>query len=68
MSIHHRTLPIVIRKARQKMAENPTGYIEEKVKDEVKDESRHLDNKADLANVKTEVIKWYVGLFISISL
>ena len=45
------------------MGENPTGY-EEKVKDEVKDEPRHLDNKADLADVKTEMIKWYVGLFI----
>ena len=52
------------------MARNPTEYIEEKVKDEV----WHLATKGDLANlegkisdVKTEVIKWYVGLFTLIT-
>ncbi|MEH0007097.1 MAG: hypothetical protein V6Z82_00030 [Flavobacteriales bacterium] len=49
-------------------AENLTDYIERKVKDEVKNETRHLATKADLANVKTEMIKWHVGLFILLSL
>lgn len=34
----------------------------------LKNETRHLATKEDLANVKMEMIKWYVGLFILLSL
>ena len=55
-------------KVGRETAENLTQYIKRKVKDEVKNETRHLATKEDLANVKMEVIKWYVGLFILLSL
>ena len=55
-------------KVGKETAENLTQYIKRKVKDEVKNETRHLATKEDLANVKMEMIKWYVGLFILLSL
>ncbi|WP_262246206.1 hypothetical protein [Parapedobacter soli] len=39
-------------------AENLTTYIEEKIKDEVGDKTKILATKADLAETKSEVIKW----------
>lgn len=39
-------------------AENLTTYIEEKIKGEVEDKTKNLATKADLAENKTEIIKW----------
>nr|WP_315417294.1 hypothetical protein [uncultured Pedobacter sp.] len=38
-------------------------YIEAKV-----DKTTHLASKEDLANAKTDMIKWFVGLFIALAL
>ncbi|GGC21772.1 hypothetical protein GCM10011386_12180 [Parapedobacter defluvii] len=39
-------------------AENLTTYIEEQIKEEVEDKTKILATKADLAETKTEIIKW----------
>lgn len=39
-------------------AENLTTYIEEKIKEEVEDKTKILATKADLAENKSELIKW----------
>ncbi|SDG86975.1 hypothetical protein SAMN05421827_11257 [Pedobacter terrae] len=44
-------------------AEQLTSYIEAKV-----DKTTHLASKEDLANAKTDMIKWFVGLFIALAL
>ena len=33
-----------------------------------KNKTRHLASKEDLANTKTEMIKWFVGLFFALAL
>lgn len=45
-----------------------TGYIEAKVNKSVVDKTTHLAYKEDLANAKTDMIKWFVGLFIALAL
>jgi len=44
-------------------AENLTAYIEAKI-----DKTAHLASKEDLANTKTDMIKWFVGLFMALAL
>lgn len=39
-----------------------------KIDKEVIHSTRHLASKEDLANTKTEIIKWFVGLFIALAL
>ncbi len=39
-------------------AENLTSYIEEKIRDEFNDRFQYLVSKVDLANTKTDLIKW----------
>ena len=39
-------------------AETLTTYIEEKIKEEFADNSKILATKEDLANTKSEIIKW----------
>lgn len=39
-------------------AETLTTYIEEKIKEEFIDNSKILATKEDVANTKTEIIKW----------
>ncbi|QDW27739.1 hypothetical protein FFJ24_024030 [Pedobacter sp. KBS0701] len=50
------------------VAENLTSYIESKVDKTVVDKTAHLASKEDLANTKTDMIKWFVGLFIALAL
>ncbi len=45
-------------------AENLTSYIAEKIRDEFNDRSQHLATKVDLANTKTDVIKWMFVFWI----
>ena len=45
-------------------AESLTLYIEEKMRDEFNDRSQHLATKIDLANTKTDVIKWMFVFWI----
>lgn len=46
-------------------AEHLTSYIEEKIRDEINDRSQLLATKVDLANTKTDVIKWMFVFWIS---
>jgi hypothetical protein len=45
-------------------AENLTSYIEEKIRDEFNDRSQYLVSKVDLANTKTDLIKWMFVFWI----
>jgi len=45
-------------------AENLTTYIEKKIKEEVEDKTKILATKADLAENKTEIIKWMFVFWI----
>ena len=49
-------------------AENLTAYIEAKIDKTVSDKTTHLASKEDLANTKTDMIKWFVSLFIALAL
>lgn len=49
-------------------AESLTAYIEAKVDKTVVDKTSHLALKKDLANAKTDMIKWFVGLFFALAL
>jgi hypothetical protein len=49
-------------------AENLTAYIEAKVDKTVVEKTAHLALKEDLANTKTDMIKWFVGLFMALAL
>ena len=56
-------------------AENLTSYIEQKIKEDIKDETRLLATREDISNVreeiykvKTDMIKWYVSLFILLAM
>lgn len=49
-------------------AENLTAYIEAKIDKTVVDKTNHLASKEDLANTKIDMIKWFVGLFITLAL
>ena len=49
-------------------AEQLISYIEAKVDKTVVGKTTHLAYKEDLANAKTDMIKWFVGLFIALAL
>ncbi len=49
-------------------AENLTSYIEAKIDKTVIDKTTHLASKEDLANTKTDMIKWFVSLFMALAL
>jgi len=49
-------------------AESLTTFIENKVKAEVQIESKNLATKDDLHQVKFDIIKWMVSLFITLSI
>jgi hypothetical protein len=55
-------------KVGKETAENLTTYIETKIESSVSEKASHLASKAYLANVKTDMIKWFVGLFITLAL
>ncbi|MDB5120161.1 MAG: hypothetical protein JWN56_1379 [Sphingobacteriales bacterium] len=40
----------------------------DKIENSVADKALHLASKADLANTKTDMIKWFVGLFMTLAL
>ena len=46
-------------------AENLTSYVEEKLKDEFNNKSQMLATKEDVANSKTDLIKWMFVFWIS---
>lgn len=49
-------------------AESLTAYIETKIDKTIVDKTAHLASKEDLANTKIDMIKWFVGLFITLAL
>lgn len=55
-------------KVGKETAENLTSYTERKIDGTVVDKTHHLASKADLANAQTDMIKWFVGLFITLAL
>ncbi|TZF83667.1 hypothetical protein FW774_09335 [Pedobacter sp. BS3] len=55
-------------KVGKETAESLTTYIEAKIEHSVVDKTQHLASKADLANAKTDMIKWFVGLFLTLAL
>ena len=54
-------------KVGKETAKNLTSYIENKIETSVADKALQLASKADLANTKTDMIKWFVGLFCDTS-
>tara|TARA_B110000977_G_C10689451_1_gene342888 strand:+ start:75 stop:311 length:237 start_codon:yes stop_codon:yes gene_type:complete len=59
---------LLTEKVGKETAESLTTYIESKIDKEVVQSTRHLASKEDLANTKTEMIKWFVGLFFALAL
>ncbi len=55
-------------KVGKETAESLTSYIEAKIEKDVVDKTQHLASKVDLANAKTDMIKWFVGLFLTLAL
>ncbi|RYE35631.1 MAG: hypothetical protein EOP42_06285 [Sphingobacteriaceae bacterium] len=49
-------------------AESLTAYIETKIDKTIVDKTAHLASKEDVANSKTDMIKWFVSLFMALSL
>ena len=56
-------------------AKNLTSYIEAKVEKEVSDKVSHLESKEDIINLQVEIahakvdmLKWTVGLFVTLAL
>ena len=56
-------------------AKNLTSYIEAKVEKEVSDKVSHLASKEDIINLQVEIahakvdmLKWTVGLFVTLAL
>ncbi|WP_293785839.1 hypothetical protein [uncultured Pedobacter sp.] len=45
-----------------------TSYIEAKVDKSLVDKTTHLASKEDLANAKTDMIKWFFGSFMALAL
>jgi len=49
---------LLVPKLGKETAENLSSYIEEKIKDSFYDKTQILATKVDLANTKTDTIKW----------
>ena len=49
-------------------AENLTSYIEAKIDITAVNKTAHLASKEDVVNAKTDMIKWFVGLFMAFAL
>jgi hypothetical protein len=49
---------LFIPKLGRETAENLSSYIEEKIRDSINDKTQILVTKVDLANTKTDAIKW----------
>jgi hypothetical protein len=49
---------LLIPKLGRETAENLTSYLEEKIRDSFNDKTQILATKVDLANSKTDTIKW----------
>lgn len=47
---------------------NIENDITEKRKKEIEYNTRYLLSKEDLANTKTKMIKWFIGLFFALAL
>ena len=58
---------LLTEKVGKETAESLTTFIESKIEKEVIHNTRHLASKEDLANTKTDMIKWFVGLFMIIA-
>jgi hypothetical protein len=63
---------LLTEKVGKETAENLTTYIESKIDKEVEHTTRHLSSKEDLAKglseTKTDMIKWFVSLFIALAM
>lgn len=59
---------LLSKKLGKETEENLTSYIEIKIESSVSDKASLLASKADLANAKTDMFKWFVGLFIPLAL
>lgn len=59
---------LLTEKVGKETAESLTSYIEQKMEKEAQHSTRHLVSKEDLANTKTEIIKWFVALFSVLAL
>lgn len=63
---------LLTEKLDKETAQNLTSYIESKIEKEVDHSTRHLASKEDLvkglAETKTDMLKWFVGLFFALAL
>ena len=58
----------VLQKNMNATIKNLTDYIDTKVEKTVADKTQYLASREDLANTKTDMIKWFVGLFFAIAM
>lgn len=63
---------LLTEKVGKETAQSLTSYIEQKIDKEVEHSTRHLASKEDLArglaDTKTDMIKWFVGLFFALAM
>lgn len=50
------------------VAEHLTRYIDHKINQTMTDKTNHLASKEDLANTKSDILKWFIGLYIPLAL
>lgn len=55
-------------KTDKETAEAITNYIAEKVKNDIDTKVENLATKKDLVDTKLDMLKWFVGLFITLAL
>ena len=55
-------------KVGKETAESLTTYIETKIESSVAYKTFYIASKADLTNAKTDMIKWFIGLFLALAL
>ncbi len=63
-----RLYELLSEKVGKETAESLTNHIEARIEKSVADKANHLASKADLANAKTYMIKWFVGLYLTLAL
>lgn len=57
---------ILVSKVGKTEAKALTNYIENKIEKEVESNTKHLATREDLADTKTDLLKWFIGLFITL--
>ena len=59
---------LLVDKTDKETAETLTTYIDGKINKDIENKVTSLATKEDLAKIKVEMIRWYVALFVMLTL